>query len=163
MKTRSLCFPIFALVLFFTACQEDTPEASVADLYGTWVDTTEMGGDYFTVRELTFKSYKKFTLRRSTYGLTLMGESVPALEPASWLEMAGDVTLIDGVLNFYSKTTSYQDVYYHGDVVTETVYQQILNDCTYTLLNNGKELHLNYFTFPLDSPVPTEATMVKKD
>lgn len=162
MKIKLLCFPVFALVLLFTACREDDPEPSVSDLYGTWVDTTKTSDDYFTVRELTFKSYKKFTLRRSTYGLTLQGEFVPGLEPTSWIEMAGDVTLIDGVLNFYSKTTSYQDVYNHGDVETETVYQQVLNDCTYTLLNNGKELHLNYFTFPLDGPVPTEATMVKK-
>ena len=163
MKTGLSCFLIFASVLFFTACQKESVGESVSDLYGTWVDTTTFEVGHFIVRELTFKSYKKFTQRTYVYGLTMQGDPVPTLEPTSWYELAGDVTLEDGVLNFYSKSTSYQDLYYHGDVVVETVYQQILNDCRYTLLDGGKKLHLNFFTYPLDGPVPTEAMLVRKE
>lgn len=163
MKNGLLCFLIFSPVLFFTACREDDPEASVADLYGTWVDTTAMDEGSFSVRELTFRNYKKFAMRYYTYGITMQGEPVQDLEPTSWYEMAGDLTLKDGVLGFYSKTTSYQDLYHQGDVVVETIYQQILHDCTFTLLNNGKELHLDYLAFPADVPVPAEATFVKKE
>lgn len=164
MKNRILCVLAFVPILFFAACHDGaSDEASIDGLYGTWIDTVAYDQSIYTVQELTFERFRKFSSKTFLYGRTLQGAPLPAGELSSWHEISGDFIPNGHKLKLHAKKSSYQDVHGQGDVTVEAVDYQLFDNCTYALQRNEKELELTYITAPADAPEKTQATFVKKD